>query len=99
MRFATSEAADGWEQLCSQAPGPTRECFDALSLDPRDRGAAPGRVHQLKGALSIRELKGKLLEQWQYEVTGAGRVWYCIDDANRRVLLVLASVGHPKETE
>jgi hypothetical protein len=42
---------------------------------------------------------GRKLEQWQYEVTGAGRVWYCIDDANLRVLLVLASVGHPKETE
>jgi hypothetical protein len=99
LRFATSDAADGWEQLCSQAAGPTRECFDALSRDPRDRGSSAGRIHQLKGQLATRDIKGRKLEQWQYEVTGAGRVWYCIDDANLRVLLVLASVGHPKETE
>lgn len=99
LRFATGEAAEGWEQLCSQAPGPARDCFDALSRDPRDRSSAPGRIHQLKGELATRELKGQRLEQWQYEVTAAGRVWYCIDDANRRVLLVLASVGHPKETD
>ncbi len=96
LRFATSEAASGWEELCAQAPGPTRACYDALS---RDRTAAAGRVHQLKGELATRDLKGARLEQWQYEVTGAGRVWYCVDDANRRVLLTLAKTGHPAATD
>ncbi len=99
LRFATNEAATGWEELCAQAPAATRECFDALSLDPRDRSSASTRRHQLKGSLATRELKGRKLEQWQYEVTGAGRVWYCVDDANRRVLLTLATTGHPKSTE
>jgi hypothetical protein len=97
LRFATSEAARGWEDLCAQAPSPTRACYDALSRDPRDRSSA--RQHPLKGELATRELKGARLEQWQYEITGAGRVWYCIDDAHRRVLLTLAAPGHPKPTE
>lgn len=99
LRFATSEAASGWEDLCEQAPGPTRDCYDALSRDPRDRSATASRRHPLKGELATRELKGVRLEQWQYELTGAGRVWYCIDDAHRRVLLTLAVTGHPKQTE
>lgn len=39
------------------------------------------------------------MEQWQYEVTGAGRLWYCIDDGQRIVWLTEATVGHPKATE
>ena len=45
------------------------------------------------------DFKGQKLEQWQYEVTGGGRVWYCIDDESHRVLLTLAMTGHPKETD
>jgi len=99
LRFATGDAATGWEELCAQAPGPTRDCYDALTRAPRDRSAASSRVHQLKGELGTREMKGKQLEQWQYEITGAGRVWYCVDDEHHRVLLTLAATGHPKATD
>ena len=40
-----------------------------------------------------------MLEQWQYEVTGGGRLWYCIDDGRHLVWLTDAMVGHPKVTE
>jgi len=49
--------------------------------------------------LSVREVGGKTLEQWQYEVTGGGRIWYCIDDDRHTVWLTLASVGHPAQTD
>lgn len=39
------------------------------------------------------------LERWQYEVTGAGRVWYLVDDERRTVWISYAGVGHPKATE
>jgi hypothetical protein len=39
------------------------------------------------------------MEQWQYEVTGAGRTWYCIDDRRKTVWMTAASVGHPKASE
>lgn len=38
------------------------------------------------------------LEQWQIEVTGGGRIWYCLDKDNRKVWVVLAGTGHPRAT-
>ena len=39
-----------------------------------------------------------MLEQWQYEVTGGGRIWYGIDDKRHLVWLTRAIVGHPTAT-
>lgn len=96
LRFGDSSAVPGWEGLCSQAPGPTRAAWTALRTDPRARGQ---RQHPLKGDLATRSVGGRVLEQWQLEVTGAGRIWYCIDDERRTVYLTLATVGHPRQTE
>jgi hypothetical protein len=30
LRFATNDAAKGWEELCCQAPGNTRAAFDTI---------------------------------------------------------------------
>jgi hypothetical protein len=53
----------------------------------------------LAGSLATATVGGKALEQWQYEVTGAGRIWYCPDLERRVIHLTLVSVGHPKKTE
>ena len=29
------------------------------------------------------------MEQWQYEVTGSGRIWYCIDGQKKTVWLTV----------
>ena len=42
---------------------------------------------------------GKNLEQWQYEVTGGGRIWFCLDPERRIVWLTSAGTGHPNQTE
>jgi hypothetical protein len=34
-----------------------------------------------------------------HEVTGAGRIWFLIEDESRTVWLKDVSVGHPKTTE
>ncbi|HTZ28506.1 MAG TPA: hypothetical protein VMC83_31195 [Streptosporangiaceae bacterium] len=39
------------------------------------------------------------LEQWEYEITGAGRVRYVVDDHERIVWLIYASPRHPKDTD
>jgi hypothetical protein len=39
------------------------------------------------------------LEQWQYEVTAGGRIWYCPDPQDKIVWIVVASTAHPKLTE
>jgi hypothetical protein len=49
--------------------------------------------------VGTRSVGGRVLEQVQYEVTGAGRIWYCIDDERRVVYVTLAMLGHPRQTE
>lgn len=98
IRFGDNDAAKGWDDLCRQGPGPTRDAYDAIVVNPRDL-SRPGRQHQLKGSLSSRAVAGEILEQWQFEVTGGGRVWYCIDDGRHRVVIMLASASHPKSTQ
>ncbi len=95
LRFATGDAADGWEQLCASAPGPLKTSWERLRADPR---RVDHRQHRLRDQLSSRRVGDRDLEQWQYEVTGAGRVWYCPDDAAHTVWLVDAMPGHPPRT-
>lgn len=97
MRFATSEAAKGWEELCRQAPHNLRRAWEALRTDPCP--PATPRQHPLKGSLGTGTFDGRRLPCWQYEVTGAGRIWYLVDDERRTVWVQAASTGHPKATE
>ncbi len=53
----------------------------------------------MKDSLARRSVNGTEMEQWQYEVTAAGRIWYCIDDSTRTVWMTAAHPGHPKATE
>jgi hypothetical protein len=96
LRFGDSAAVEGWERVCSQAPGPALTAWTALRTDPRARSQ---RQHPLRGDFAARSVGGRVLEQWQFEVTGAGRIWYAIDDERRVVYLTLATVGHPRQTE
>ena len=95
FRYANSNAVTGWEKVCAAAPPNARTAWERITTDPRQRTE---RQHRLKGSLGTRAVNGQAMEQWQYEVTGGGRLWYCIDDARRTVWLVEASPGHPKAT-
>jgi hypothetical protein len=96
FRFATSDATKGWDQVCAAAPANARVAWEQLTNDPRRHD---NRQHRLKGSLGTRIVNGATLEQWQYEVTAGGRIWFCIDDASLTVWMTDASVGHPKSTE
>jgi hypothetical protein len=98
LRFATTAAAEGWEELCRQAPGGMRRAWEHIRADPRTR-ERPGRQHRLRGTLGTGEFKGRALERWQYEVTGGGRVWYLVDEDTRTAWITHAGTGHPKATE
>ncbi len=98
LRFASKDAAFGWDQLGRQASGNLRRAFDAIRADPRSR-SNPERHHRLKGIPGTAAWKGDSLERWQYEVTGGGRIWYVIDDARRTVWITYAGSGHPKTAE
>jgi hypothetical protein len=96
FRYATSDAVSGWAKVCAAAPGNARTAWERITSDPR---AQTDRQHPLKGSLGTRTINGETLEQWQYEVTGGGRLWYCIDDRRKTVWLTGATPGHPKATE
>jgi hypothetical protein len=55
--------------------------------------------HRLRADLSTRKVGGQELEQWQVEVTAGGRIWYCLDQENRKVWIVRAGTGHPRLTD
>lgn len=82
--------------MSAAAAANARVAWERITADPRDQSE---RLHPLKGSLGARIVNGLAMEQWQYEVTSAGRLWYCIDDDNRTVWLTDASVGYPKATE
>jgi hypothetical protein len=96
FRYATNDAAVGWDKVCAAASANARVAWERITVDPRNRD---GRQHPLKGKLGTRIVNGTVMEQWQYEVTGGGRLWYCIDDERRIIWLTEAMPGHPKETE
>lgn len=89
-RFATSEAAKGWEELCRVALPNVREAWVALSERPT-RPLHPGCQHRLRGELAERLVGGRTLRQWQHEVVAGGRIWYC-PDPERRIVWVVAAV-------
>jgi hypothetical protein len=98
LRFENNDAAAGWEILCKQAPGATRSAWLALTTTPRPV-TPTHRHHRLKLDLATVRRKGQPLEQWQYEVTGGGRIWYLVDDERRTCWITYAGLGHPKATD
>jgi hypothetical protein len=92
-----ADLADGkrWDLLVTQVPEAADRASVAITSDPR---RTDDRQHRLKGSLGDVSVAGRRLEQWQYEVTGAGRIWYGIDDADRTLWITGATVGHPGET-
>ncbi|HVK21196.1 MAG TPA: hypothetical protein VM677_07535 [Actinokineospora sp.] len=97
-RFATSDAAKGWESLCQTARHNTWEAWVVLTERPVTP-ENPARQHPLRGTLGSRLVNGRELDQWQYEVTAGGRIWYCPDPDRKIVWIVAASTAHPKATD
>lgn len=99
VRFLRKDAALGWEDLCRQAPGPMREAYEVLSTRPCDPVNFE-RQHPLRGkTLGSVQVEGAMLEQWQYEVTGAPRIWYAVNSSKMKVWVSHAGAAHPKATD
>jgi len=96
-RFATNEAAKGWEDLRQVARSNMWEAWVVLTERPT-APQNPKRQHRLKGQFAERDVRGKNLDQWQYEVTASGRIWYCPDDGTETVWVTLATAEHPYQT-
>jgi hypothetical protein len=97
VRFLDNPAAKGWEELCRQAPGNTLAAWTTMRHNPTPPMDAP-RHQRLKYDLATGEVKGRVLDHWQIEVTGAGRVWYLVDHETTTIWIDYAGPGHPKAT-
>lgn len=97
VRYATSEAVRGWEELCRNAPNAAEACWKRLR-EPPTKANNQSRQFRLKGFSQEALYQGEG-PRAQYEVTGAGRVFYCPDKDTRTVWLTDAGTGHPKRTE
>ena len=98
VRFATSEAVKGWDDLCRQAPENTAKAWQDMRAHPAPHPQTP-RHEQLKGSYAYGTYGGRRLAQWQIEVTSGGRVRYLLDTDKRTVWVQMASTRHPKATE
>ena len=96
VRFADRQIAIGWNQLLTQARENLDRAWVAITSDPR---RVDGRQHPLKGALGTVKVAGAVWEQWQYEATAGGRIWYAIDDEARTLWITHAGTRHPKQTD
>lgn len=94
LKFGTNDAAKGWEDLEQQAASNLWDAYEAIRTEPTPFPPTR-RQHPLKGSLGT--VDG--LEQWQYEVTAGGRIWYLVDPAKKTIWIRYASTKHPKVTE
>lgn len=98
VRLVDRQAAQGWAALLSQAPDNLDRAWVAITASPRCRDDL-SRQHRLKYDLKSVKVDGVELEQWQYEVTGGGRIWFAIDDGRRTLWITQAGTGHPRQTD
>lgn len=96
IRFASNQAAREWDELCNTASANTRRAWNDITRDPHRHSSRQARLRKEFGA---KQLEGKVLEQWQHEVTAGGRIWYCPDDDSKTVRVTAGYIGHPKSTE
>ena len=96
VRAADRQAFNGWQHLLRHAPENLDRAWMAITSDPR---RVDQRQHPLKGGLGTVKVGGEALDQWQYEVTAGGRIWYAVSDETRTIWITRAGPGHPKRTE
>jgi hypothetical protein len=82
VRAIDRQAAAGWSALLAQIPENLDRAWIAITAAPRNRDDL-SRQHPLKFDLKTVKVDNVELEQWQYEVSGGGRIWYAIDDARK----------------
>jgi hypothetical protein len=98
IRFLNNDSAKGWEELCRQASGNTRDAWMIMRHNPTPPMDS-SRHQRLKYGLATGEVKGRVLDHWQIEVTGAARIWYFVDHEAATIWIDYAGPAHPKATD
>ena len=99
VRIVSASVEKQWNSAIEAEPELIQRERERLKTRPLDRSRNPSRTHKLKGGLAQRRVGNQVLEQWQNEITGAARIWYCPDKKNRIIYVTYVSLSRPKGTE
>lgn len=96
IRFATTNARKGWQDLSATIRNPLAEAWDFLTRTPL---AKTPSNYPLRGELGTITRGGKVHDRWQHKPTlkGTARIWFFVDD--RTVYLEQVHTSHPNETQ
>lgn len=95
VRFLNRAAAARLADLCATAPGPTWVAWETLTFRPADPDNRQ-RHHLLRGDYALHVIDDVPLEQWQYEVTAGGRIWFCPEPKTRTVWITPTPAKAPE---
>lgn len=98
VKPASTAARKDWDAAMVARPDIMRAELERLRTRPLER-TNPRRTAKLQGNLRYRKIGDRRYEQWQQEITGAGRLWYCPDKAARTIWITKVSLSHPKDSE
>ena len=96
IRYATADAAKGWQDLAATIRNPLAEAWDFLTRSPLTKTPTN---YPLRGEVGTISRGGKTHERWQHKPTlkGTARIWFFVDD--RTVYLEQVHTSHPNETK
>ncbi|MDQ5895435.1 MAG: hypothetical protein QG596_1696 [Actinomycetota bacterium] len=98
IRYENRSVVREWEQLFPKFSSQLSQLYDQLASDSR-YWPKSDKHYQLKGELATKTKGGKPLERWQHKISGAGRIWFLVDEDARTVWLEAAGEGHPSKTD
>lgn len=78
IRFATTHAQKGWQDLAATIRNPLADAWDFLTRTPL---VSVPTTSPLKAELGTITRDGKRYERWQHKptLTGTARIWFCVD--------------------
>lgn len=96
IRFATSNARKGWQDLVATIRNPMTEAWDFLTRTPQ---STTPTNYPLRGELGTISRGGTSYERWQHKPTakGTARIWFYVHE--RTVVLEQVHTSHPNETK
>lgn len=96
IRYATTDAAKGWQDLAATIRNPLAEAWDFLTRSPLTKTPTN---YPLRGELGTISRGGTTHERWQHKPTpqGTARIWFFVE--GRTVYLEQVHTSHPNETK
>lgn len=96
IRFATSSAEKGWQDLVATIRNPMANAWDFLTRTP-DMTTLTN--YRMKGDLSVIQRGGVVHQRWQHKPTpkGTARIWFYVE--GHVVHLEQVHTSHPNETK